>query len=644
MDEPVRIGRYQVQKVLGKGAMGVVYLAFDPQIGRPVALKTVRPTEGARPEEVAESQARFLREARAAGKLLHPNIVTLFDVFEERGTLYIAMEYLEGVPLDHFCSRSHLLPIEQGVQLSAQALSALDYAHRAGIVHRDIKPGNLMVVDGQTLKVMDFGLARDSGASLTHSGTVIGTPHYMSPEQIQGLDLDGRADLFAMGVVLYEVVTGERPFEGDTIPTVIYRVLHEEPPPARAVNPRVPEPLSLAIRKALSKRPEDRFPTAAAFRDALLHPQEPDPLQTWMSLERPGEPAPSVPATHDAPFLPPIPAGQRGAQRHTLSRKYTRFAVLALLIAAGGYIGISRYADYSGGKAAIAPPPSQEILPVALEVTTTPPGAALFLDGVAVDVVTLAPNDARSHVVEARLGCLSARSRVTGVSTKAKLQMTLQAGPYEFAVTSDPPGAKVSLDGTETGLATPARIPRQDCQPFSVGLSLPGYDPSEFSVDPSKQAGVQAVLTAVASHGSLKVHYPSGILQVFEGDRLLGTSGQVLSLPAGDHTLRLVDQRLRGVREEAVKVTSGADGVLKVSAFSTGQVFLYGKPANDGRVMVDGTRFEDLPLNGTASLAVGPHQFLVVSPEGRRVGFSWSIKPGEQTRVVDFASGRVETP
>ena len=189
MDEPVRIGRYQVQKVLGKGAMGVVYLAFDPQIGRPVALKTVRPTEGARPEEVAESQARFLREARAAGKLLHPNIVTLFDVFEERGTLYIAMEYLEGVPLDHFCSRSHLLPIEQGVQLSAQALSALDYAHRAGIVHRDIKPGNLMVVDGQTLKVY---LSREDLASLSNmtASNAIRTLSTFAGEKI--ISMDGR--------------------------------------------------------------------------------------------------------------------------------------------------------------------------------------------------------------------------------------------------------------------------------------------------------------------------------------------------------------------------------------------------------------------------------------------------------------------
>ncbi len=502
-----------------------------------------------------------------------------------------------------------------------------------------------MVVEGQTLKVMDFGLARDSGASLTHSGTVIGTPHYMSPEQVQGLDLDGRADLFSMGVVLYELVTGERPFQGDSIPTVIYRVLHEEPPPARAVNPKVPEPLSLAIRKALAKKPDERFPTAAAFREALLHPQEPDPLQTWMSLERPDAPLPPAPAPPDAPFLPPIPAGQRGARRHTLSRKYARFAILALLIAAGGYIGISRYADYSGRKGpAITPPPSQEVLPVALEVVTTPPGATLLVDGVAVDVVTLAPNDTRSHIVEARLGCLSARSPVTGASTKATLEMTLQPGPWEVSVTSDPPGAKVSLDGVETGRVTPARIPRQDCQPFRVGLWLAGHDPAELSVDPSQKTAAHAALTTVASHGSLKVQYPSGILQVYEGDRLLGASGKVLSLPAGEYTLRLVDQRLRGIHEEAVKVTSGAEAVLRVPPFTTGQVFLYGKPANDGKVTVDGTRFEDLPLNGSSPLAVGPHRFLVVSPEGRRIGFSWTITPGEQTRVVDFASGRVETP
>jgi len=645
MDDPIQVGRYEVQKVVGKGAMGVVYLAYDPQIGRRVALKTIRPAEGARPEEIEESRTRFLREARAAGKLLHPNIVTIFDVFEDRGILYIAMEYAEGTLLDHYCRRRNLLPYDQVVELSSQALLALEYAHQAGIVHRDIKPGNLMVMAGQTLKVMDFGLARESGAHLTHSGTVIGTPHYMSPEQVQGHALDGRSDLFSMGVVLYELVTGERPFQGDTISTVIYRVLNENPPPPRTVNPKVPESLSAVIRRALSKQPGDRFPSAAAFRQALLHPEEPDPVQTWINLERPAEALPPSPTHPDAPLLPPIPPGQRRSKQHSLSRKYGRFTLLALLVVAGGYVGITRYAEYTGRSGqVIAPPPSQEILPVALEVATVPAGAALFLDGTPVDAVTLAPNDAMVHTVEARLGCLSAKTEVTGASTKGKIQLALQPGPGSFPVTSAPPGAKISLDGKDTGLVTPAVVRLEDCRPFQLTISREGYDPAEVAVDPQKQAKVDAALTSLASRGTLKVLYPSGILQIYEGDRLLGTSGQVLSLPAGDYTIRVVDPVLRGVREEAVKVTSGDAGELKVPAFARGQVFLYGKPTNDGKVTVDGTRFDDLPLIGTSSLAVGSHDFLVVSPTGRKVVFTWTIRPGEQTRVVDFSTGRVETP
>lgn len=647
MDEPVLVGRYQVEKVLGKGAMGVVYLAFDPQIGRRVALKTVRPSEGARPEEIAESRVRFLREAQAAGKLLHPNIVTIFDIFEDHGTLYIAMEHVEGVLLDSFCVKKNLLPQEQVIHLSAQGLSGLDYAHRAGIVHRDIKPGNLMVVDGQTLKVMDFGLARDSGAHLTHSGTVIGTPHYMSPEQVQGGELDGRSDLFSVGVVLYEMVTGERPFQGDSISTIIYRVMNETPPAPRALNAKVPEPLNRTILKALSKRREDRFPTAAAFRDALLHPQEPDALQTWVTLER--APAvsrdPSGPAALDTALPSPHPKGQRPTKSHTLSHKYAKFTLLALLIVVGGWLGVDRYMDYTGVKVnPIGPPPSQEVLPKALEVLTTPPGATLFLDGAPVDAVTLLPSDPKVHELEARLGCLSARARVTGASTKEKLQLALQPGPSEFAVSSEPPGAKVSVDGVDTGLATPATVPRSDCAPFSLALALPDHDGFESRVDPQKVPGIHASLTSLASHGTLKVSYPSGILQIYEGERLLGTAGKPLSLPPGDRSLRLVDPRIRGVREAAVTIQPVTESALKVPAFQTGQVFLYGKPANDGRVTVDGSRLEDLPLNGTTPLAVGTHQFVVSSPEGRKVSFLWDIRPGEQTRVVDFSTGRVETP
>ena len=640
--EPVQVGRYQVQKVLGKGAMGVVYLAFDPKIGRPVALKTVRPSEEARPDEIEESRARFLREAQAAGKLLYPNIVTIFDVFEDRDTLYIAMEYVEGILLDAYCIRRNLLPLDQVIGLGAQALAALDYANRAGIVHRDIKPGNLMVVEGQTLKVMDFGLARESGANLTHSGTVIGTPHYMSPEQVEGKALDGRSDLFSMGVVLYELVTGERPFQGDTISTVIYRVMHDDPPDPRTLNPKIPGTLSRTIMKALAKRPSDRFPTAAAMRHALLHPEEEDPADAWVGFER----APTVgPPSADTAFLPPIPESARVAKRHTLSRKYGRFAILALLLVAGGWLGMNRYMDYTGMHTApITPPPSQEVLPVAVAVVTTPPGASLYLDGSPVDAVTLLPTDQREHTVAARLGCLVAKARVTGASTKETLHLTLHPGLYEFSVTSDPPGARVSIDGIDTGRVTPANIPRDTCTPFTVALGLPGHDPFEASVDPQKTGKLDARLTSEASHGTLRVQYPSGILQVYEGERLLGTSGKPLSLPPGEHVLRVLDRVLRGEREETVTLQTGATTALKVPPFATGQVFLYGKPANEGKVSVDGAYLEELPLNGTTPLALGPHQFLVVGPGGKRVAFAWVIKGGEQTRVVDFSAGRVETP
>ncbi len=639
MEEAVQVGRYQVQKVLGQGAMGVVYLAYDPQIGRRVALKTVRPVEGARPDEVEAIRARFLREAQAAGKLLHPNIVTIFDVFEDRGTLYIAMEYVEGVLLDTFCTRKNLLPVEQVLHLVDQGLAALDYAHRNGIVHRDIKPGNLMVVGGQTLKVMDFGLARQSDAHLTHSGTVIGTPHYMSPEQIQGKMLDGRSDLFSMGVVLYELVTGERPFQGDNISTVVYRVVHYAPPPVRELNSRLPESLNLIIQKAMAKEPEKRFLSAHAFSEALRGFRDGDVEATWTEEAR------SVPSVHDA-VLPPPPSTGVTRRKHHFSKKAVWGAVAAALLVVGGFAGWTYFREQIMGRAetSVVAPPSQEQLPRPVEVVTTPPGAWLYLDGQRVEAVTLAPGDATFHTVEARLGCLSAKTQIAGNQKRDRLQLALQPGPFEVPVESEPPGASIFVDDKDTGLKTPARLPRADCQPFNLTLRLDGYAAFNDAFDPTKTNDVKASLAKEAPPGSLRVVGASGILHVYEGTRLLGSSGQVLSLPAGEYTLRLVDPALRGTREQQVTVKAGATQTVKVPAFETGTVFLYAKPANDGKVMVDGAYLEELPLNGTTPLAVGRHQFQVVGPSGRRVSFSWVIKAGDQTRIVDFDTGKVESP
>ncbi|MBP7814476.1 MAG: serine/threonine protein kinase, partial [Thermoanaerobaculia bacterium] len=225
-----QLGRYRIVRPLGAGAMGEVYLAEDPQIERQLAIKTVRIEEG-RPAEVAERRQRLLREARATGRLLHPHIVTLFDAGEDRGVFFLAFEFVEGADLAQRLEDGPPLTLGQALALIRQAAEGLDYAHRQGIVHRDIKPSNLMLTRAGELKIADFGIAKLVGqqTELTMTGSVVGSPHYLSPEQIRGEELDGRSDLFSLGVVLYELLTHQRPFRGETLTTLVYQILHQEP-------------------------------------------------------------------------------------------------------------------------------------------------------------------------------------------------------------------------------------------------------------------------------------------------------------------------------------------------------------------------------------------------------------------------------
>jgi len=255
------VGRYRILKFLGAGAMGEVYLAEDPQIDRQLAIKTVRLI--GRPQEIEDRKKRLLREARAAGRLLHPNVVTLFDAGEAEGMLYLAFEFVEGTDLAQRLDAGPRLSLRQALRAVRQAAEALDYAHGLGIVHRDIKPSNILIDLAGRVKVADFGIAKMAGQSteLTMAGSVMGSPQYLSPEQIRGEDLDGRSDIFSLGVVLYEILSGKRPFDGDTITSLVYQILHKEPPPVselRAVPPRVDE----LLRGMLAKSPDERLATA----------------------------------------------------------------------------------------------------------------------------------------------------------------------------------------------------------------------------------------------------------------------------------------------------------------------------------------------------------------------------------------------
>lgn len=267
---PQRLGRYVIQRRIGRGAMGAVYLGKDPRINRAVAVKVIAIEKEFEDEELKEARLRFYREAESAGRLTHPNIITVYDAGEDKGLAYIAMEYVPGIPLRDFTDPKRLLAPKRALELCASTAEALDYAHNQGVIHRDIKPANLLYnpKDG-SLKISDFGVARMTDNNRTKTGIVLGTPMYMSPEQLGAEDLTGLSDLFSLGVTLYELMVGEVPFKATNIAVLMTKITSEDPSPVSSRRAGIPPSVDAVLSKALAKRPEDRFSCGAEMAIAL---------------------------------------------------------------------------------------------------------------------------------------------------------------------------------------------------------------------------------------------------------------------------------------------------------------------------------------------------------------------------------------
>jgi tRNA A-37 threonylcarbamoyl transferase component Bud32 len=308
-----RIGRYEIEKELGRGAMAVVYKAVDPLIGRTVAIKTIRIEHGLGMER-EELRQRLYREAQSAGGMNHPGIVTIYDIGQEEDVAYIAMEFVDGQTLEGWMAEHPIPPLEQTLAIVEQVALGLDYAAGRGIIHRDIKPGNILITEELKAKIADFGIAKISMSKLTQTGMVMGTPSYMSPEQAMGKELDGRSDLFSLGVIFYEMLTGERPFTGTNPTTIIYKILHEDPVSPRKLNVTLHAGLDFIVRKMLEKDPSQRYQTCGDFiRD----------LKNYTALP----PAPSM------PIAAPASAGSTSRRSALIF-----FAALVLITGlAGGY-------------------------------------------------------------------------------------------------------------------------------------------------------------------------------------------------------------------------------------------------------------------------------------------------------------------
>jgi predicted Ser/Thr protein kinase len=343
-----KIGRYEVESEIGRGAMGVVYLVHDPRVRRRVAVKTFTMPGGLPHELKQEYRERFLREAQAAGRLSHPGIVTVYDVDEDAATgePFIAMEYVPGGSLLALQKVEGGIDADRAFAVVQAVADALQVAHEAGIVHRDIKPANIMVrePDG-VVKIADFGVARLTTSELTQAGTSLGSPAYMSPEQVRGCDVDGRSDLFALAVILYELLCGERPFSGDDPATLVYSVVHETPVPITRRAPGLPAGLERFFDRALAKDPTDRFAGVAAFKRGLDEARRAetafDENATIVAAAPTGsgatasDPRPSVGASRGAPL--PFPDPEAAEVRSKRHRRRIIVAALAAVILLGGW-------------------------------------------------------------------------------------------------------------------------------------------------------------------------------------------------------------------------------------------------------------------------------------------------------------------
>jgi serine/threonine-protein kinase len=346
-----RIGKYRIDGVLGSGAMGVVYKAYDADIARTVALKTIR-HELLDGLQEADIVARFRNEAQASGRLVHPNIVAVYDFGAYGDTTYIAMEYVDGTPLNAFLVKDVPMDLAASITCITQLLRALDYAHARGVVHRDIKPANILITGDAQVKITDFGIAKIESSTLTQVGAVIGTPSYMSPEQFKGETVDGRSDLFAVGIVLYQMLTGVRPFSGPAS-TVMHQIIHELPPRPSERQPSLHPAFDGVLAKAMAKRIEDRYATAQAFLDALnaaymqqtggVPLTDEDNERTVLAFQRPSVPEPvrpahptgasqSMPATGSASSLTSAPEWLHGLAPDLQTALSTQIGPVAKLV------------------------------------------------------------------------------------------------------------------------------------------------------------------------------------------------------------------------------------------------------------------------------------------------------------------------
>ena len=579
LDGGKTVGRYRIERFLGAGAMGEVYLADDPQIERRLAIKTVRLT--GRPQEIEDRKKRLLREARAAGRLLHPNIVTLFDTGEADGLLYLAFEYVEGSDLSSRVGAVPPLSLSEVLAIVRQVAEALDYAHRQGIVHRDIKPSNILLDKAGHVKVADFGIAKVAGQAteLTVAGSVMGSPQYLSPEQIRGEDLDGRSDVFSLGVVLFELLSGRRPFDGDTITTLVYQILHKDTPAISELRGGIPPRLERLLARMLAKDREERVPSAGQVAEELaaIARELPDetlaaPAAADVQAQVPTYALPRRTTAQISPLAPaaaaaPPAAVPGGAPAAAPDRRGLLVAIVAaVVVLAAGAFGVGWWINshrLQDEIAAVAPGPAANAPATAAPASPSASGPAPTSPTSSVPAVP-APPAAAPQLPATRptsgpaAGAEAPRQTSPSAPAAARNEPRAAAPPPTPAQSARPPAAP----------PLPVPAPRRPAEPPAP----PAAGPRETAPAPAPSAPAQEEAPEVAADRRMKtgmslafrVNPPDAYVLVDgtvigEAQTLSGLKGKPVYTFAdpGSHVVKL---KKDGMQPYVIAVEAGAGG------------------------------------------------------------------------------------
>lgn len=674
-----RIGRYRVRARLGKGGMGVVYLGRDEALDRDVAVKTLR-VDGS-PDD--ESRGRFEIEAKAAARLQHPNIVTVFELGEDRGLPFIAMELLGGQDLETLIRSHERLSATERMDIVIQTLRGLDFAHNHHIVHRDMKPSNIRVLDDGGVKILDFGIAKVESTSVTRAGMMVGTPYYMSPEHIRGGALDGRSDVFAMGVILHELFAGKRPFSADDPTRVLYRIVNEPHPRLNvdAVGP-LTEEVQRVIDKALEKNVDERFPSAGAMADALtrvrdrhrppaLPPEDAAALNQARAQLATSELSPpaareveriaaAYPDATEAQRLLRLvkrrPAEGRRAEETLsfpeLDATFEKAQARGEQTVSGGATMSGRAETIqqgagpqgAGPQAATPAPPSNVLLYGAVAVclltgglaaylyfhrpgppapTTRPaPIPEIFVPGPSAPAATPGPASATTSSGK------PAPARTAPAPDPRPAAAAIPKATIE--IRSDPPGASVLLDRKAVGL-TPLRAELAANVGHELRLSLSGYQSKDIPLSVPLPPSVDASLSPDGPPARLTIEssYP---VSVSVSGRVVSSAkaGVSTSLPAGNYELVVESPTIFLRHRESVRLEPG--GSFAYRAPGTGKVGVRASPDNC-KIFVDGA-FVDYPPIIDRSIAAGDHVISFEWPDGARASERVVIREGRPSYVM----------